>query len=223
MVLLRQCMKKCEFLCWFTKNCVLLHEIENKQRLKEMVIDNQKQEELRQKIETVSGISPKSPREFEYLSMSIFARTRKKISSTTLKRMWGYIERDSESQIRESTLDILATFVGYVSWQAFCKSCSGGESSDFLATKEIHVENLQVWNTIRLLWKPDRCVTIRFEGGDLFTVVESINSKLMTSDTFHCSYIIEKQPLILTQLARKGMDPCSYICGKDGGVMFEIL
>lgn len=187
-----------------------------------MIIDDQQLELLRQKIETVTGVSPKSPRDFEQLVMLIFNRTKKKLSSTTLKRLWGYIERDSESQIRETTLDILADFVGYVSWQAFCGSGSKGVGSDFLVTKEIHAENLYVGRTIRLLWKPDRCVTIRFEGGDLFTVVESINSKLMTGDTFHCSSFIEKQPLILTQLVRQGMPPCSYICGKDGGVTFEV-
>ncbi len=187
-----------------------------------MITNEEKQTELRKRIEAMSGIEPKTPRHFESLAALIFARTKQKLSSTTLKRLWGYIEKGSDSQIRSSTLDILAQYVGYVSWKAFCGVNANEEGSSFLTTKELRVCNIAVHTIIRLLWEPDRCVSIRYEGSDLFTVVESINSKLTAGDTFHCSGFVENQPLIMTELNHEGMPPCSYICGKAGGIKFVI-
>lgn len=188
-----------------------------------MRINEEKLAELRRKIETVSGIEPKTPRHFEYLAALIFARTKQNLSSTTLKRLWGYIEKDNESKIRTSSLDILAQYVGYVSWKVFCGVKETVESSDFLAVKRVQTSDLEVFTIIRLLWEPDRCVSVRYEGSDLFTVVESINSKLSVNDTFHCSGFVENQPLVLVGLAHQGMPPCSYICGKADGIKFEIM
>lgn len=188
-----------------------------------MIINEEKQTELRKRIEAVSGIEPKTPRHFEALAALIFARTKQKLSSTTLKRLWGYIEKENDSRIRLSTLDILAQFVGYTSWNAFCDVNANEEGSSFLTTKELRVCNIAVHTVIRLLWEPNRCVSIRYEGSDLFTVIESVNSKLTVGDTFHCSGFVENQPLIMTELSHHGMPPCSYICGKAGGIKFEIM
>lgn len=182
-----------------------------------------KQIELRKRVEVVSGIKPKTPQQFDSLTTSILIRTKQRMSSTTLKRFWGYIEKDSDSQIRTSTLDILAQYIGYVSWKAFCGVDEAVVSSDFLAAKRVQASELEVLTIIRLLWEPNRCVSIRYEGSDLFTVVESINSKLKINDTFHCSGFVEKQPLVLTGLTRPGLEPCSYVCGKAGGIRFEVM
>lgn len=187
-----------------------------------MNIDEAKQTELRKKIEAMSGIEPKTPRHFESLAALIFTRTKQKLSSTTLKRLWGYIEKENDSRIRVSTLDILAQFVGYTSWDAFCDVNANDEGSSFLTTRELRVSNIAVHTIIRLLWEPDRCVSVRYEGSDLFTVIESVNSKLTAGDTFHCSGFVENQPLIMTELNHEDMPPCSYICGKAGGIKFVI-
>ena len=188
-----------------------------------MIINEEKQTELRKKIEVMSGIEPKTPKHFELLAASIFLRTKQKLSSTTLKRFWGYIEKDSDSKIRVSTLDILAQYAGYTSWEVFCKDNTKTDGSDFLLTKELHTAKIALFTVIRLLWEPDRCVSIRYEGSDLFTVIESVNSKLSVGDTFHCGGFVMNQPLILMELIHQGMPPCSYVCGKAGGIRFEVM
>lgn len=184
--------------------------------------NEEKQIELRKRVEAVSGIEPRTPQQFDSLATSILTRTKQRMSSTTLKRFWGYIEKDSDSQIRTSTLDILAQYIGYVSWKAFCRVKESVASSDFLVVKRVQTSDLGVFTIIRLLWEPDRCVSVRYEGSDLFTVVESINSKLQINDTFHCSGFVENQPLVLIGLTRPGKAPCSYICGQAGGIKFQV-
>ena len=61
----------------------------------------------------------KTPKDFEYLSVCIFETLHQRISSTTLKRMWGYVPESVKP--RTSTLNLLAQFVGAENWEAFCQ------------------------------------------------------------------------------------------------------
>ena len=48
-----------------------------------------------------------TPKDFEYLRERIYERLHLLVSSTTLKRIWGYL--DDNVQTRQGTFDILAT------------------------------------------------------------------------------------------------------------------
>ena len=98
---------------------------------------------------------------------------------------------------------------------------SADDESGNLANRHLFAKDLAVGTLVQLRWKPDRLVTVRFEGADLFTVVESINSKLHPSDTFHCSHIVEGLPLTLFNLVREGHITGNYVCGKTHGVTFQ--
>lgn len=74
---------------------------------------------LLRRVEEKVGREMKTPKDFEFLSAQIFEQTRRTISVSTLKRVWGYI--DSYRSIRESTLDLLAQFASYDNYQHFCQ------------------------------------------------------------------------------------------------------
>lgn len=74
---------------------------------------------LKEIIEQAAGRKIKTPRDFDFLADCIFEKVHEHISPTTLKRMWGYIN-DAGAAPRKSTLDILARFVDYPDWAAFC-------------------------------------------------------------------------------------------------------
>lgn len=96
-------------------------------------MDRQQQaiEQLREAIENEVGRKMKTPKDFDYLSEAIGRQLHEHISSTTLKRMWGYLAEPVTPRI--STLDILAQFLGHADWDAFCKSLPD-ESSVSTAT-----------------------------------------------------------------------------------------
>ena len=80
---------------------------------------------LREAIEKAVDRKMQTPKDFDFLSESIFGKIGERVSPTTLKRLWGYL---SEPTIpRLSTLNILAQFVGYVGWTAFCEEGKGEE------------------------------------------------------------------------------------------------
>ncbi|MEM7369961.1 MAG: hypothetical protein AAF587_15250 [Bacteroidota bacterium] len=59
-------------------------------------------------------------RDFQELSELIFTNTKKQLSVTTLKRLWGRAKLSSQPSV--STLDILSEFAGYDSWRVFTKT-----------------------------------------------------------------------------------------------------
>ena len=74
---------------------------------------------LLRRVEEKVGREMKTPKDFEFLSAQIFEQTRRTISISTLKRVWGYV--DAYKSVRESTLDLLAQFVGFNNFQHFCQ------------------------------------------------------------------------------------------------------
>lgn len=70
-------------------------------------------------VEESAGRKIQTPKDFEFLSEQIFDRLHEHISPTTLKRLWGYLSEPSEPRL--STLNLLSKFVGYDSWETFCK------------------------------------------------------------------------------------------------------
>ncbi len=61
-----------------------------------------------------------TPKDFKFLSERIFEENHVNVSSTTLKRIWGYLQNDNSP--RSTTLNILANYVGYEDWDNYLES-----------------------------------------------------------------------------------------------------
>lgn len=178
---------------------------------------------LKTRVEKTIGREMKTPRDFDFLSARIYALTNTHISATTLKRMWGYLGKEKNHKPQLFTLNTLARAAGYKDLNAFANAAESSSGSDFINNECLRTSALALGEVIRLLWAPDRTVTIRYEGMDMFTVIESVNSKLSAGDTFHVSYIINGEPLMLNCLIHEGGTPTNYICGRTGGVTYSIV
>lgn len=177
---------------------------------------------LKTSVERVVGRKILHPKDFEFLSRQIEGYVGEHISVSTLKRVWGYVT--SNSDLSAYTLDILSKMIGYEGWQSFCQEESDGEeSSHKLICRKLFTTSLTPGEKLSVVWKPNRKIEIRFEGQDLFIVLESTNSKLAAGDIFHCAQFVEKQPLFLSGLYRQGMPPCDYICGRQGGIVWNFI
>lgn len=188
-----------------------------------MEIMAEKCDSLRQIIERKLGFPIRTPKVFELLSRQIYQKTNKILSMSTLKRFWGYVDKErTEKQVRLSTLDILSEYAGYQNWALFCQAdiTEGTDDSNKLVNRHLYVKELNIGVYIELRWKLNHRVLIRYEGENLFTVVESIHNMLQTGDTFHCSHIVEGMPLILFNLVRDGVIQGNFVCGKNYGIEF---
>ncbi len=180
---------------------------------------------LQEAVEKAVGRKMVAPRDFDYLAMRVFDITRQYVSAMTLKRFWGYLGEKNVRQPRQATLNLLAQLVGYTDWMTYYKESSGAgmSQSDFLVGRTIVASSLPKGTMLRLMWHPDRRAVVRHEGYEVFTVVESVNSKLSVGDTFRCGCFIEYEPLYLSQLIHEGKEYPSYVCGIQDGVVFEIV
>lgn len=86
---------------------------------------NQEQEKLRKKVEETLGFTPVAKRHFEQLSEAIFESTHEQISSTTLRRLWGYQEVGQQTSVRRFTLTLLARYAGYKDYDDFLSGLNG--------------------------------------------------------------------------------------------------
>ena len=75
---------------------------------------------LREEVEKKAGRKMMTPKDFDFLSESIFEEIHTRISPSTLKRIWGYLQNDNTP--RSTSLNILANYVGYEDWDSFMAS-----------------------------------------------------------------------------------------------------
>lgn len=177
---------------------------------------------LCQAIDDLMGRKMQSPKDFEQLRSRIFSLQRVLISTSTLKRVWGYLDNPSEP--RKATLDTLAYFLGYTDYDAFCQSQAddGQPVSNPVVSRHINVcDDLSANDELTLYWQPGRVCRVRYLGNLQFQVVSSERTRLLSGDYFQCSLIVEGEPLYLTNLLQRGRLATNYVCGKKGGVRYE--
>ena len=170
-------------------------------------------------IERMVGHQMRTSKEFDELSELILEHTKVRLSPTTLKRIWGYL-RNEEVEPRMITLDTLARFVGFKSYDAFTKSTDNNSEiqSGKVLSRHITSDDIAENDTLRLSWRPDRMLTIRHQGNGHFVIVDAVNTKLSVGDTFSCHLFIEHEPLFIDNLVHNGSTPVCYVIGRNDGI-----
>lgn len=157
-------------------------------------------------------------KDFDALSLAIQEQTRTVISSSTLKRLWGYVSLNPLP--RRATLDILAKYLSFKDFPTYCESLSkrGISESGFFDSRSISVSDLQEGSRLEIGWAPNRLVTLLYLGNFLFEVIDSQNSKLEKGDRFELSNIIFGYPLFISRILRNGEYTPSFIAGRETGI-----
>lgn len=160
--------------------------------------------------------------DFDWLANEIQQTTHTYISPTTLRRFWGYQERAS---LRTTSLNIIATFIGYAKWADFAKAMADGNSpqSGNIERRRLLASDLSKGTHVELRWAPNRCVVVRYEGKQTFSIVSVEGSKLLPGGIFHCMMMLENEPLYLSSLTYPNTSPTDYICGQSTGVQFRVI
>ena len=156
--------------------------------------------------------------DFEALSVVIEHESGELLSSSTLKRLWGYVTMKPNP--RQSTLDVLSRYIGKKDFYTFCKEIrdNGLYESRFFSSKMVVSSDLKPGTNIIIGWAPNRLVHLRYEGEDSFTVTSSENSKLLTGDRFIATGFALGYPLFIPKILRDGEYTPSYIAGADKGL-----
>ena len=82
---------------------------------------------LRRAIESKIGCKIRTPKDFDLLRSRIFEDCHIMVSTSTLKRIWGY--NDYKGKQRVSSLEPLAKFIGFRNWESFVLTTENEEEN----------------------------------------------------------------------------------------------
>lgn len=173
---------------------------------------------LLEEVEKKYGRRIATTTDFESLSVVIEHQIGELLSSSTLKRLWGYVSLNPTPRV--ATLDILSRFVGHKNFKAFCASLKDSKAfvSTFFTAKYQTVAELASGVSVTIGWAPNRLVRLTYIGDFQFEVVSSENSHLLAGDRFELSEIIVGYPLYISRILRDGEYTPSYVAGQQGGI-----
>ncbi|MGN0235383.1 MAG: hypothetical protein ACI4BD_03565 [Paludibacteraceae bacterium] len=174
--------------------------------------------QLRLDVESRLGRRVCTPADFDRLSLEVWDKTHATLSTSTLKRLWGYV--DSGEAVHLNTLTLLAQYAGYADWEAYLAhlAAAGGTESDTFAGEGIRTSELLAGDRVLLAWLPNRRCVVRYEGGLRYVVEEQENSKLRAGDRFEAACFLVGQPMYLDNLVRENQPPTSYVAGSRHGL-----
>lgn len=162
--------------------------------------------------------------DFESLSVIIEKATGDLLSSSTLKRLYGYVSMNTVP--RKTTLDILSRFIGNRDYETFRISLSNDPqfSSRFFSAKTVTTSELKAGDRLRIGWPANRIVTLNYLGDDLFEVDTSVNASLVKGDRFRQVSFMKGYPLYLSRILRDGDYTPAYVAGMNSGLnLIEIV
>lgn len=175
-------------------------------------------EELKNTVEKAYGKTLETSTDFDVFATDLRHKTGEAVSSSTLKRIWGYVSDNHKPRI--TTLNALAHFAGHASYSDFRKrleACMGNNSS-FLNADEVLSCGLMNGDIIEIGWNPNRVVRLRCIGMNIYEVISSCNSKLVQGDRFTAVSFIKGHPLYLPCIERNGERTLPFVAGRNGGL-----
>lgn len=175
---------------------------------------------LREMIERMVGRKMLVPRDFAWLSEKVLERTQQRVSASTLRRFWGYVNEGVTAS--KFTKNVLAIFLGYADFEEFVLLQGAGEQqSQMVMGREISCDDLYEGQLLKLSWLPDRTCIIRYQGNGRFRVLASANTRLSKDDTFECHHFINHEPAYLHSWKHGDREPVTYAIGKKNGIIVE--
>lgn len=140
------------------------------------------------------------------------------ISTSTLKRLWGYVNDIHKPRVQ--TLDLLSRYIGFSFFSVFCDylKSSSAYNSSFFSAHQIMAKELTPGTELEIGWSPNRYLRLLYKGNTLFEVEEAKQSKLQKGDCFETATFLKGQPLFLPYVLRNGERTSPFIAGRNGGL-----
>ena len=178
-------------------------------------------EEIIHKIEHYLGrdLGNPSDKDIVCLSDHIFEITHERLGFNTLKRLLGTIKDAEGSHSRNSTLNIIARYLGSANWNVLLSQADQGTSSFTTLEGELSLSDLKKEDMIEVTYQPNRKIVFSYLGDGQFEVKESLNSKLKGLDVCTINSLIINYPLIAEKVVREGVCLGRYIAAKEEGLL----
>lgn len=179
---------------------------------------------LLQLVEKHYGRKLATTTDFESLSVLVEKETGELLSSSTLKRLYGYVSLNPVP--RKSTLDILSRYIDKRNYDNFCNDLRNDPSfsSCFFSSVIVYSDDLKPGDGLVIGWAPDRVVQLNYLGEGEFEVVSSVNASLIKGDRFRQVSFMLNYPLYVARILRNGEYTPAYVAGMNDGLnLLEVV
>lgn len=128
-----------------------------------------------------SGLCFERANDFDILSSIIGKETKRHIGITTLKRLFGYIK--DERSANEYTLNTLALYLGFETWEAYVKVRHCDSVYNFI-DDALYIHKLTIGDIVdvKYLDREVRFSVVDFKGQNALKVENTHNGSLMKDD-----------------------------------------
>ena len=150
------------------------------------------------------------------VSEDVFLHTKQKISISTLKRLFGFVNGVQDPRLY--TLDILAKYLGFNNWDVYLEEIKSNCSSEFFNIERIDVESLALETKIKIAYEPNRIIELNYVGDFYFKIETTVNSKLQVGDIVKITNFVKNFPLFISEVKRNNQNLGQYRAGKSGGL-----
>jgi hypothetical protein len=171
---------------------------------------------IRERIEQKFGQEIRYSKECEVLANEISSFTAKKISASTIKRLFGLAKGINEPRLY--TLDVLSVYLGYRNYDELLAEFQLVNSSEFEIVEEINSKDLRINAELSLDYEPNRSLKLRYLGDSSFELLEAMNSKLKANDILIVRHIVRNYPLFLRNVIRQEKSLGAYTAAKISGI-----
>ena len=182
-----------------------------------MLLSNQTISQLKER----SGLPFNKASVFNSLSSVILEVTGQSLGVTSLKRLFGYIQDDRATN--KSTLDIIASFLGFPSWTEYAKTIRLDSDWDFEDSDTVWISALSLGSIVNVSYL-NRDVSFKVVEHDnekVLEVIEAQNSSLHSGDLAYIDRIRKGEYLEAHKVIRGQYDGSYRTNGEVKAISIE--
>lgn len=167
-----------------------------------------------------TGLDLHNVADCNYVMNDIESVTNEKLGLNTVKRLLGFSREVADRTPRQTTLDIIAKYLEYPDWTTLEKVEMNSSNSEFGEVDETqYAEDFEEGTLVEISYYPDRCITFRYLGDNMFEVIDSFNStNLQPGDVAEIHQLTKGFPLLSPKVVRNGENLGKLRAGKNGGL-----
>ena len=169
-----------------------------------------------QLLQSKSGLKLNDTSHCTQLVRVIEESTHEHLGVNTIKRLLGFIS--DERSPRLSTLNVLAHYLGFESWQQLMETADDGNSEFDVQVNELRSCDLHENQRVSVSYLPDRELTLVYLVDEKYKVKTSLNSKLHVGDVVTISHFILHYPLLVSDVIRDNHNLGNFTAGKLSGL-----
>lgn len=156
------------------------------------------------------------PRDCVGLSNDVFIKTGKKISSSTLRRLFSM--SNDICVPRAYSLDVIANYLGHQSFDDLLEIfCERSENKGTLS--RIDTKSLAIGETIKIEVNKNVFLTLKFKGCQKFTVVNSSYNSIAEGDEIEFNQANIDLPLFLDCVRKSGTNHGPMVLSRISGIL----